>query len=772
MGKGQPDASIPLELSEKERVEAQQQLAAGQRFEEQGELDKALCCYERATVLDQFLVEAHFRRGNVLSDLGRADDAVAAYDQALIGRPEWPECHFNRGNTLLRLDRYSQAKASCERATQLKPQFFDAWVSLGVAQEALQLNSDAIQSYTTALRLCPNHPGANLNLADAFLALGRKDEAIACLRAVIDIEPTQYRASAMLTALYRDRGENAASEAVCRTALQHSPDSTDLLNELGMTLLRANRLDESACCFERVLALDPANVLALHNLGAAHQLLKNFSAAERAYRHALEIAPNNLAILSNLGLLLAEMGHVDEAIALFDRIMASTTDPKAFAEALSNKAFSRNYSSTPGAAEIAFLDAKGYGDYVAGLAKPYSAWNTTPVADRCLRVGLVSGDLRRHPVAFFLERVLAELVRRAKGRIETYAYATLPIMDDYSDRIKSCCAMWREVSALSDESFAGLIHDDRIDILIDLSGHTSHNRLPVFAWKAAPVQVSWLGYFATTGVRQIDYLIADPWTLPKSEEAFFTERIWRLPETRLCFSPPQESAEVGPLPALNEGIVTFGCFNSAAKLGDDVLDVWARILRQTPRSRLLLKSRQMDDESIRSRMATRFCERGVLLDQLLFEGWSSRADYLAAYGRVDIGLDPFPFPGGTTTAESLWMGVPVLTLAGARFLSRQGVGLMANAGLHSWIAENKDQYWSKATAFASNWENLAELRGSLRQKVAKSPIFDADRFAMHLEDALRAMWKEWCATNSSEPRESRTKQGFWHSLFQRALVSH
>jgi len=293
---------------------------------------------------------------------------------------------------------------------------------------------------------------------------------------------------------------------------------------------------------------------------------------------------------------------------------------------------------------------------------------------------------------------------------------------------------------LDDAAAAQLIHDDGVHVLIDLSGHSAHNRLPVFAWKPALVQVSWLGYFATTGVAEIDYLIADPWTLPEKEEQYFTEKIWRLPETRMCFTAPAAEVAVSALPALRNGYVTFGCFNNLTKMNDAVVALWARVLAAVPGSRLFLKAKQFTEEAVRQATIERFAAHGVGGERLMIEGPESRAAYLAAYQRVDVVLDPFPFTGGTTSAEALWMGVPVLTLAGERLVSRQGVGLLMNAGLSDWVAADADDYVRRAAAHAADLESLATLRSRLRAQVLASPVFDAERFARHLENAL---WENW-----------------------------
>ncbi len=270
----------------------------------------------------------------------------------------------------------------------------------------------------------------------------------------------------------------------------------------------------------------------------------------------------------------------------------------------------------------------------------------------------------------------------------------------------------------------------------------------MFAWKPAPVQVTWLGYFATTGVAAIDYLLADALTLTRSEERNFTEKVWRLPETRLCFARPEEEVDAGPLPARTSGRVTFGCFNRLEKINDDVVATWAKLLARVPDSRLLLKSVQFADSAIRRETLARFATQGVVADRISLEPSERFADYLAAHRRIDIALDPFPYTGGATTMHALWMGVPVLTLAGQRFIARQGVGLLQNAGLGDWIAGSVDDYVAAGAAYAANLDALASLRSTMRERLQASPILDTRRFAGHFEAAMRGMWREWCGRHA------------------------
>jgi predicted O-linked N-acetylglucosamine transferase (SPINDLY family) len=286
-----------------------------------------------------------------------------------------------------------------------------------------------------------------------------------------------------------------------------------------------------------------------------------------------------------------------------------------------------------------------------------------------------------------------------------------------------------------------LIHADGVHVLLDVSGHTAHNRLPVFAWKPAPVQVSWLGYFATTGVAEMDYFLADKVGVPEAQQEQFTETVLYLPDTRLCFTAREVDLPVAPLPALANGMVTFGCFQTLAKLGDGVLEAWGEILAALPDATLRIQCKQLGEPAQVEQLLQRLWKYGIAPARVATHGASNRETYLAAYAEVDVILDTFPYPGGTTTCEALWMGVPTLTLAGDSLLARQGASLLTAAGLEEWVATSKEEYVAKSIALASDQSKLVALRAVLRQQVLASPLFDAPRFARNFEDALWGMWQ-------------------------------
>jgi predicted O-linked N-acetylglucosamine transferase (SPINDLY family) len=404
----------------------------------------------------------------------------------------------------------------------------------------------------------------------------------------------------------------------------------------------------------------------------------------------------------------------------------------------SNLLFSLNYVESMPTQE-ALVEAKRYGSAVSSKAEPkFTSWQVNPNPIK-LRIGFVSGDFSNHPVGFFVEGLLKNL---DLTKFDLYAFPTKSKIDELTNRIKPMFDEWIPIFDKSDIESAKLIHQLGIHILIDLSGHSAYNRLPVFSYKPAPIQSSWLGYFATTGLPEMDYFLGDPYLTSENEKNHFTEKLWKLSETWLCLTPPSPPIPISDLPALKNGYVTYGCFGNLSKMNSGVIKQWATILQNTADSKLLLKSKQLADIQVVNDIRDRFTDHGINSDRLVLEGPSSRKEYLEAYNRIDIVLDTFPYPGGTTSCEALWMGVPVLTLKGDRFLSHLGESIAHNAGQADWIAEDSNAYVSKASVFASDAQMLATIRMTLRDRVLKSPLFDAQRFANNFGVALWGMWRQ------------------------------
>ncbi|MCZ6637196.1 MAG: glycosyltransferase, partial [Alphaproteobacteria bacterium] len=432
-----------------------------------------------------------------------------------------------------------------------------------------------------------------------------------------------------------------------------------------------------------------------------------------------------------------DLGRLDEAAGSFGKAVALDAH---YTDAHSNLIYTLKCMAGTSSAGL-LAEAARFGCQVASMAEPFTQWNVGRDPHKRLRVGMVSGDFRNHVVGRYLESFLGHIDR---ARVEFVAYSNVALEDEVTARLKPHFALWRKVVGLNDSALAGLVHEDGIDILVDLAGHSALNRLPMFAYRPAPVQATWLGLFTTTGVPGMDFMIADPYLAAPGEARYFTETIWPLVESWFCLDPPAFDVEPGPLPALERGFVTFGCFNNLAKMTDEVVALWAQVLDAAPGSSLFLKTAQLYDPVSSRATLDRFVAHGIAPERLVLEGHSPLPEYFAAYNRVDLALDPFPFHGATTSLDGLWMGVPVLTRRGDRVGTHLGESIAWAAGLGDWIADDDDDYVAKAVALTSDLDRLAALRAGLRAQVLASPLYDGARFARNFEDALRGMWRKAC----------------------------
>lgn len=678
----------------------------------------------------------HNNLGNVLREAGELAQAIGAYREAIALRHDYAEAHNNLGNALREANEPRAALDSCAQAIELLPGYAEAYNNLGNALKDLGELDAAAASYGKAIAAKPEFAEAHLNLGHVMKARGHIEAALECYRECVARAPQLAVAHDSLATLLMHRGDIGAAIDSYRRVVALQPDSAPAFNALGNALNSAARMAEAVPCYEQAIALAPDLADAHHNLANA---LRRLGAAQSALgyaRRAIELRHDMPSFHNNLGTILADLNDFDSAVECYRKALALNPE---YGESHTCVLFGQSYVKNWSAKQH-LQDARYFGERMAARAMPYTSW---PVladtrAGRPLRVGFVSADFRKHPVGYFLECALMHLDR---SRVTPIAYSNSAHSDELTARIKPGFAAWRHVVDVDDSTLARTIRDDRIDILVDLSGHTGNNRLPMFAWRPAPVQVSWLGYFATTGLQEIDYILGDPHVLPPGEEGQYVERLWRLPDCYLCFTLPNEATPVNTLPALTNGHVTFGCFNNHKKLNDRVIEVWARVLKAVPGSRLLLKNYQLNETIIRDDTLARFARHGIGAERLMLEGPSSREQYFAAYHRVDFALDPFPYPGGTTSVEGLWMGVPVLGRHGDRFLAHLGEMVLQTVALPEWIAIDDDDYVERAVAYASDLPTLAALRASLRDRVVRSPLCDAPRFAGHLATAFEQMWQ-------------------------------
>jgi protein O-GlcNAc transferase len=565
----------------------------------------------------------------------------------------------------------------------------------------------------------------------------------------------------------QQRGDHQQAAELIRQAISIAPRTAAFHCSLGVALLGMQRPQEGAAALRTATRLQPAEPTAHAWLSAALADLGDYDGAAKAAGATLRLRPGDPAALHMRGVCLEKAGHYEQALAALDA--AVLADPASYTAQLSRAAlllamgrtkqavaaFEAAMPLCPGdiRARQGRILAMNYlpgatmqdiGNTARRLApaavspSPSSFTGLDRSPDRTLRIGYVSGDFRNHPVGYFLQGVLAA---RDKADAEVFCYSSTEVEDPMTDRLKQEVDHWRPIVGLNDDQAVQTIRSDRIDILVDLAGHTNSNRLGVFARRAAPVQVAWLGYFGTTGLASMDFVIADRHVLPAADEPTLTERVVRLPDSYLCFSPPAEAGPVARLPAGLQQPITFGCFNSRTKLNPNVLALWARVLETVPRSRLLLKAAQYRDKTIRRAITRDFATSGIAPERILFEPASPIAAMFEAYGRVDIALDPFPFAGGATTAQALWMGVPVISLVGQTWPGRQGASLLSAAGFPEWAVAEPDAYVALAQRLATDRPALTAIRRGLRAVVANSPLCRADRFARHLDAAYRDIWR-------------------------------
>lgn len=712
--------------------------------------------------------------GTALSGQGKSAEAVDVLRNAITLSKGDAEAHSNLGNAMKSLRRFSEAEASYRQALKINPNFAEAQCNMGVIFVEQGRPKEAEASLRRALRIKPNHADAHNNLGIALMKQERLTEAEPCFRQALKIKPNYYEALNNLGSLFTEQGRLAEGEISCMEALKIQPDYAPALSNLGVCLQQQGKLTESEACLRRALEVDPDYAEAFCGLGITLNDLGCLPEAETTMRRALEIKPDYVDARSNLGLILEKQGRIDEAIASYNLALeldpdsadilnnlgltlqdqgrleesiplmrqALKSEPGHLA-AQNNLLFGFNYHPDLSAEEI----FRAYQDYDSRKGIPLrTAWlphrNDKNPARR-LKVGYVSPDFRQHAVRSFLEPLLA---CHDKSKVEAYAYAELTKEDDATLRYRNYVDHWIPTKGISDEALAQRIRDDGIDILVELAGHTASNRLLVFARKPAPVSLSWLGYGYTTGLSAIDYYLTDAICAPPGSNTLFAEHPWRLENPPYAYRPAIGMGEAGDLPAPQCGYITFGTLTRSIRINHRTIRVWSDILKSVPNSRLVIDSRNFKDPLMQERMAAKFVEQGIARERLAIGFNSPPWDVLRG---IDIGLDCFPHNSGTTLFETLYMGVPYITLAGRPSVGRVGSSILQGVGHPEWIAESEEDYVIKAVKLADDWSYLASIRAQLRTEMENSPIRDEAGFARKVENAYRQMWQRWCDTPST-----------------------
>ncbi len=705
-----------------------------------GKLDQAAQAYRRVLAGQPRELAALQGLAGISMQKGDARSALALIGKALKVSPGNPDILEAKGQVSLAKKDPESAVEAYRSCLAADPKRATSWYNLGVALQQCNDLTEAERAYEKALGLAPASPEALNNLANLKRQRGDFAAAIPLYRRAMGANPNQALFKNNLLAAFRGQGDQALEaqqHAEARDAYLEAlkVDSSDLPSRfnLGKCHLRLGRPDLAADVFERVLEQHPERTDARQNLGHSLRRLGRPSEAAAQFRQALGDQPDDSRLLANLAGAENDLGDCESALAHFRQ--ALEIDPSDL-DIRSNLLLTLNYLENVTESEV-FEAHQAYGRQLEGgveAATPTVGESLRPP----LRVGLVSADLRRHSVAFFVESWLPHL---DPGRIEVFVYLNHHRSDAVSERLSACCAGWRKILGKSDDEVVRQIQADRISILIDLSGHSAGNRLPLFARRPAPRQVTWLGYPNTTGLSAVGYRLTDSYVDPPGEnDTLHTEELVRLPAPFSCYLPSAEAPPVVSPPSQSRGYVTFGSFNNLAKLTPSVLAAWAGILQAVPDSRLLLKTRMLADPAIQAQIHQTFAESGIVRERImLLARDSDTAEHLSRYNEMDIALDPFPYNGVTTSCEALWCGVPVVALAGNRHRSRVSASFLDVLGLDELVAGTVSDYVAIAVKLAGDKDRLAKLRTGMRERMAGSALMDGVGFAATFAQAMETI---------------------------------
>ncbi len=645
---------------------------------------------------------------------------------------------LNEAEACMKANDTLRAQQALQRIIQLEPDHAEALYRLGcIARDNGQIDA-AISWVARALTIDPRAARFHNTCGNLWYAKGELAEAAKRYGEAAQLDPKFAEAHANLGMVLCETGETERGVAFLRKAIEIDPGLYEAHNSLGIALVSQGGADKAVAALTRAVELKPDSAEAYNNLALALQQLGRIDDAIVNCRRALELNPGFADAHNSMGTVLREAGRVDEAVASYRR--ALELDPE-LANTHSNLLLALNYSAdyTPG--EVFQEHLEWARRHAAPLKRSISLRRKPPVPDRRLRIGYVSPDFREHAVSYCFEPTL---VHHDYGRFEIFCYSAVRRPDACTQRMRGYPCVWRDIAGQSDAAAAEVIAGDEIDILVDLSGHTAEHRLLVFARKPAPIQVTWNGYPNTTGMDAMDYRITDAYADPPgTTEHLHTEQLVRLPEIYMAYLPPAQSPPVAPAPCLANGHVTFGSFNALYKLGPQVVAAWAQILRALPSARLMILS--VPDGSARARLAEAFARHGVEAERLELIFRLPFQQFLEAHQRVDIALDSFPYNGTTTTCQTLWMGVPLIALAGASHVSRVGVSMLSNVGLERLVARDVGEYVSLAVALAQDPRELSTLRAGVRERMLASPNTDGLRLTRFLEAAYTKMWKDYCS---------------------------
>jgi protein O-GlcNAc transferase len=710
-----------------------------------GRLSEAKSLYGQILSYEPRQPDALHLLGMIHGEEGERTAGERMIREAIQIRPNAAAYHQNLGKLLKEMGRLEESLASYSHAAKLDPNSGEAFAGIGGNMLSLGRLEEAIDNYGKAL-LAKSKPGSQRMAQwrnELGVALARSDrlgEALVELQASANLSPAYAEPYANAALVLQRQGRLDEALAACRRAIKLLPNSANAHNNLGVILAKLGRPEESIEATRKAIQLNPAATGFYSNLVQSLVARGDIDDALASCQRAIQMAPGAGNLYQALGNALKDAGQLEDSLAAFD--LAIELDPDD-ALAHSGRIFARHFHSSSDqrvqAEDLRLWDRR----HGLPLRDPRPHGND-PDPHRRLRVGYVSSDFTTHVLAFTM---LPLFRSHDRSSIETFFYSDVSNPTALTEEFRACVDRWTNIVGLSDTEVAELVRGDQIDILVDLTMHMRNNRLLAFARKPSPVQVTWAAYPGSTGLSAIDYRLTDPYLDPPGMfDEFYSEQSIRLPDTFWCYDPLIEGPPVSQSPVTDNRFITFGCLNNFCKINPGILRLWARVLRAVPSSRLLLLCPR---GSHRHWVHQTFVEEEVSTDRVEMLHGRPRPEYLKLYDRVDISLDPLPYNGHTTSLDSFWMGVPLVTLVGQTVVGRAGLSQLTNLGLTELIAHDADQYVEIAAELSSNLSRLTALRAGMRQRMKQSPLMDGERFARNVEAAYRKMWSRWCQERGS-----------------------
>ncbi|KAL4312679.1 hypothetical protein GQ457_01G015210 [Hibiscus cannabinus] len=725
-------------------------------YKDEGRLADAAESYQKALRADPSYKPAAECLAIVLTDLGTSlklagntQEGIQKYYEALKIDPHYAPAYYNLGVVYSEMMQYDTALGCYEKAALERPMYAEAYCNMGVIYKNRGDLESAIACYERCLAVSPNFEIAKNNMAIALTDLGTKvklegdiNQGVAYYKKALYYNWHYADAMYNLGVAYGEMLKFDMAVVFYELAFHFNPHCAEACNNLGVIYKDRDNLDKAVECYQLALSIKPNFSQSLNNLGVVYTVQGKMDAAASMIEKAIIANPTYAEAYNNLGVLYRDAGNISMAVTAYEQCLKIDPDSR---NAGQNRLLAMNYTNE-GDDDKLFVAHRDWGRRFMRLYPQYDSWDNPKDPDRPLVIGYVSPDYFTHSVSYFIE---APLIYHDYGKYQVVVYSAVVKADAKTSRFREKVikkgGMWRDIYGIDEKKVASMVRDDKIDILVELTGHTANNKLGTMACQPAPVQVTWIGYPNTTGLPTIDYRITDSLADPPGTEQKHVEELVRLPECFLCYTPSPEAGPVLPTPALSNGFITFGSFNNLAKITPKVLQVWAKILCAVPNSRLVVKCKPFCCDSVRQKFLTTLEQLGLeslrvdLLPLILLNH-----DHMQAYSLMDISLDTFPYAGTTTTCESLYMGVPCVTMAGSVHAHNVGVSLLSKVGLGHLIAKNEDEYVQLALQLASDVTALQNLRASLRDLMSKSPVCDGQNFISGLEAAYRSMWHRYC----------------------------